>query len=98
MDDLQAPLPCIICGVRPESVNDDGHGPQWQPHAATVFTAGPGHYGSTVWDEPSSDRALWITVCDRCLLQHRERAAVVTTTRDQPPARQFDRWNPYGQQ
>jgi hypothetical protein len=56
-------LPCIRCGVLPESV-DPGRGDN-QPYAATAFSTG-GHYGSTVFD-PMNHERLEINVCDPCL-------------------------------
>lgn len=65
-----------------------------QPYAATMFNAGSGHYGSTVWDTMSSGRSLEINVCDECLVKHKDRVAVVIS---RPPVRQpidYTPWDP----
>lgn len=88
------PLPCIVCGMQPEPIWDDGYHP-WQPHRATMFDCGPGNYGSTVWDEFSSDRSLTINVCDKCLVERKDRVAVVETIPREPETT-FTNWEgPY---
>lgn len=65
-----------------------------QPLDALMFNAGSGHYGSTVWDTMSSGRSLEISVCDECLVNHKDRVAVVVR---RPPVRQpveYTTWNP----
>jgi hypothetical protein len=81
-----------VCGVQPKPVWDDGHWPH-QPFEATMFEAGMGHYGSTVWDKVSGDQSLMINVCDSCLLERRDRAAVVNKVRV-PTEFQFEPWQP----
>ena len=77
----QKPLPCIVCGFQPELACPAGEGRQdnWQPYAATMFDAGPGHYGSTVWDEMTRFRSLAVNVCDKCLVEHKDRVGVFET-------------------
>lgn len=77
---VNKPLPCIVCGVHPDQAFHDGTLPDdtsWVPYAATMFSAGSGHYGSTVWDEMSNYRSLSINVCDECLVARKGRVAVV---------------------
>lgn len=85
---LQQPLVCIVCGFQPDCACGSG----WQPYAATSFSAGSGHYGSTVWDTMSSSRSLEINVCDACLLKHKNRVAVAVR---QPPAYPDANWLPW---
>lgn len=94
---VELPLPCIVCGVRPEPAFRSVDGPTWQPYAATMFDAGGGHYGSTVWDEVVPGcRSLRINVCDECLVERCDRVAVVHTIR-QAPAVEFVPWEPVSQ-
>ncbi len=68
---LEEPLPCIVCGIPPESAfpNVEGADPS-QPYGATMFHT-YGHYGSTVFD-PQDNSQLLINVCDICLLSQKE--------------------------
>lgn len=84
----QKPLVCIVCGFQPEPACGSG----WQPYAATSFSAGSGHYGSTVWDTMSRNRSLEINVCDACLIKHQDRVAVAVR---QPPAHPDVEWAPW---
>jgi hypothetical protein len=69
------PLPCIVCGFQPKPVGGDGH----QPVSALMFDAGAGHYGSTVWDTMSRYRSLAVNVCDKCLIERKDRVGVFET-------------------
>jgi hypothetical protein len=89
---VTAPLPCIVCGVQPEPAFPAHLGTPWQPHGATMFDAGPGHYGSTVWDHMTPGRSLTVNVCDKCLIANRRRVAVVLTV-CQAPEVQFVPWD-----
>lgn len=80
---MKKPLPCIVCGAQPEAAFRI-EGGTYQPYCATMFDAGNGHYGSTVWDEMRTGVSLTINVCDPCLLLYRDRVAVVTTVRQEP--------------
>lgn len=84
------PLRCIVCDFQPESI---GNGANEVPYAATMFDAGSGHYGSTVWDTMSGYRSLNINVCDKCLVERKDRIAVVERT---PAADRYEwaPWNP----
>lgn len=79
----QRPLPCIVCGAQPEPAFRIEGGTH-QPYGATMFSAGGGHYGSTVWDEITRGRSLEITVCDPCLKACRARVAVAVTEQVAP--------------
>lgn len=86
---MDQPLPCIVCGVQPESI---GSSPSpWQPYGATMFDAGSGHYGSTVWD--MQNLSLWINVCDECLVKNSARTAAVRVVRN-PSTLEFKPWTP----
>jgi hypothetical protein len=89
-DTPRRPLPCIVCGFHPEPAFTMDGGTH-QPHAATMFDAGAGHYGSTVWDTMNPYRTLTINVCDSCLRRRAQRVAVVVTT-PKPPEVQFVPW------
>lgn len=81
-DTVNKPLPCIVCGFQPESVShDDDY--FWQPSRAVMFDAGSGNFGSTVWDE-MSDEHMWINVCDECLVERKDRVAIIQKTRPNP--------------
>lgn len=84
------PLPCIVCGMQPDSAVSV-YGGSRQPHGATMFSAGSGNYGSTVWDTMSSHRSLEINVCDDCLRERKGRAAVLLTS----PNRPDEEWVPW---
>jgi hypothetical protein len=89
VEQVTLPLPCIVCGLHPEPACEEG----WQPSGATAFSAGSGHYGSTVWDEMSRYRSLELNVCDVCLVKHKDRVAVAVSA---PPVRteaQFVPWD-----
>lgn len=88
---MSRPLPCIVCGRQPDPVG--GGAGNWQPYAATMFDAGNGHYGSTVWDEMSSTRSLTINVCDECLIANSARVAVFETL-PQPRSVRLLPWEP----
>lgn len=81
----EPPLPCIACGTVPEcampSDTDEG---VVLPYGATQFHS-YGHYGSTIWD-PMSDRALYLNVCDRCIVKAAalQQIQVVTTGPPRP--------------
>lgn len=92
MNDLTEPLPCIVCGMQPESAFGADH-PTHQPYKATMFDAGSGHYGSTVWDTMTDGRTLMVNVCDDCLVARKDRVALVLTVR-QPSAVEFLPWEP----
>lgn len=79
----QRPLPCIVCGAQPEPAFPIEGGTH-QPYGATMFSAGGGHYGSTVWDEITRGRSLEITVCDPCLKACSGRVAVAITKHAAP--------------
>lgn len=89
-DAPRRPLPCIVCGFHPKPAFTMDGGTH-QPHAATMFDAGAGHYGSTVWDTMNPYRTLTINVCDSCLTRRSQRVAVVVTT-PKPPEVQFVPW------
>lgn len=89
---MTEPLPCMVCGMQPEPAFRDGKGTH-QPYGATMFDAGSGHYGSTVWDEGTTGRSLLINICDSCLTANKSRVAVVTTVRRAPKV-EFTPWNP----
>lgn len=72
---MTQPLLCIVCGMQPEPACGSGY----QPYGATMFDAGSGHYGSTVWDTMSRYRSLAINVCDKCLVEHKDRVGVFET-------------------
>lgn len=91
---MDQPLPCIVCGTQPEPVFRDQ--PTMQPYGATMFDAGSGHYGSTVWDEMNPRVSLSINVCDPCLLAHKDRVAVVRTITPPVPAIEVEPWDPPG--
>ena len=86
------PLPCIVCGTHPEPAFRNAN-PTWQPSHATMFNAGSGHYGSTVWDHMTSGRSLTINVCDNCLIDRKHRTAVIHTLHPEP-THQLLAWNP----
>lgn len=91
MTELNQPLPCIVCGTNPRPAFSGGSDAPWQPSGATMFDAGGGNYGSTVWDEGGvSGRSLWINVCDICLVDRKGRVAVVT--RIDNPQIDFEPW------
>jgi hypothetical protein len=51
-----------------------------QPYAGTLFVA-HGHYGSTIWDPPTtSTRFLEVILCDECLRVHADRVQEVIPT------------------
>lgn len=85
---MNKPLVCIVCGFQPDTACGEGV----QPYAATMFSAGAGHYGSTVWDTMSRYRSLEINVCDACLVKHKDRVAVAT---QRPPQRPEVHWAPW---
>lgn len=87
---MDQPLPCIVCGVQPEPVFREP--PTMQPYGATMFDAGSGHYGSTVWDEMRPHVSLSINVCDPCLIAHKDRVAVVTSI--SRPEVSVEPWDP----
>jgi hypothetical protein len=60
---VELPLRCIVCGVKPDSVEQlDVNN---QPYKATTF-ASHGHYGSTAYD-PMDGSFIEVNVCDACL-------------------------------
>lgn len=73
------PLPCIVCGIQPGPAFPT-YGGSRQPYGATMFNAGSGHYGSTVWDAITGGRSLEINVCDTCLVERKDRVAMVVET------------------
>lgn len=88
------PLPCIVCGMRPSPAFANANvGNRWQPSGATMFDAGCGHYGSTVWDTMSPYRSLTINVCDACLIANSSRVAVVHTEHRAPESK-YVPWKP----
>lgn len=93
MVDINLPLPCIACGFQPTQAFP-GHSEETAmvPYAATIFTAGNGHYGSTVWDKMTSARSLWVNICDACLVKRKDRVAMVATTTD--VKNNFHPWEP----
>lgn len=92
-DDAMKPLPCIVCGIQPKPVFPNSSN-TWQPSGATVFDAGCGNYGSTVWDTTDSGRSLMINVCDSCLVTHRDRVAEMIRKRPIQPEFEFVPWEP----
>lgn len=93
MSPVIQPLPCIVCGFQPRRAFGDHGDDQTHrvPYAATMFNAGTGHYGSTVWDEMSPYRSLSINVCDECLVAGKERVAVVDSI-PQPSKVTYEPW------
>lgn len=81
MTTLTQPLPCIVCNFQPKQAFGEHADEQswWYPYKATMFDAGIGHYGSTVWDEMNGSMTLTINVCDKCLVEHKDRVAVMET-------------------
>lgn len=89
---MKLPLPCIVCGFEPEQAFPSQFSETVQvPYAATMFDAGSGHYGSTVWDTMARNRSLTINVCDACLVKRKDRVAVTVTTQPTPDI-QFRAW------
>jgi hypothetical protein len=86
------PLPCMVCGTQPEPAFRTEGGTR-QPYGATMFNAGSGHYGSTMWDTMSSVRSLAINVCDECLVKRKDRVSVVLTDRPTPKV-EYLPWTP----
>jgi hypothetical protein len=54
-----------------------------------MFDAGSGNYGSTVWDEMNSMRSLHINVCDKCLVERKDRVAIIETVPQAPRVQTF---------
>lgn len=88
----QRPLPCIVCGAQPEPAFRV-EGGTYQPYGATMFSAGAGHYGSTVWDMMSRYRSLMLNVCDECLVKNKSRVAVDVTGPPQPAPIKYEPWD-----
>lgn len=88
-----SPLPCLACGRELESMFEGSSRDGYVPYAATMFDAGAGHYGSTVWDQPTGSRSLAINICDECLKLHADRVAVVHAY-SPPPVTAFAEWSP----
>jgi len=92
------PLPCIVCGHKPELVFPTGFPEDdmnWQPYGATAFTS-HGQYGSTVFDEMSG-QYLMINVCDRCM-RAKAQAAVIAHAHPRRALRvptDYQVWAPY---
>ena len=92
MTAIQLPLPCLICGVHPRPLIPGSE--TAQPSRALMFSAGSGHYGSTVWDERGSHQTLEIIVCDSCLRAHHARVGVAVHKPLVRPAPEYIAWNP----
>lgn len=90
---MSKPLPCISCGAILESalpgtpdvdiVN--------QPYKGTVFTS-TGQYGSTVFDPITGADFIEITVCDSCLVNHKDRVLRGRTAREITVT--YEPWDP----
>jgi len=61
-------LPCFKCGNVLQNIFMEADN---QPYEGTVFRT-QGQYGSTFWDSFDGED-LVLNVCDRCLVQYRER-------------------------
>lgn len=91
---MQSPLPCIVCDFQPKrAFGADQPHLSYVPYAATVFDAGSGHYGSTVWDTTTNSRSLSINLCDKCLVERKDRVAVMETTGSEITVK-FAPWRP----
>lgn len=95
MSEPELPLPCIVCGFQPARAFSDDRHPHlaYVPYAATMFDAGTGHYGSTVWDVMTASRSLSINVCDACLVKRKDRVKVMETIRREAAVK-FVTWRP----
>lgn len=77
--------PCFICGKALECVfREPGEGIYNQPYEATVFHS-HGHYGSTVFDPVTGHRSLELNICDKCLLENKERVLHVEPMHPERP-------------
>lgn len=65
-------LPCMVCGTVLESALPATIDTDNQPSDGTVFTS-RGQYGSTVWDPMNDSDFIEITICDACLIKHKDR-------------------------
>lgn len=95
--EVNFPLPCIVCGYKPELVFPTGFAGDevnWQPSGATTFTS-TGQYGSTVFDDNGG--YLMINVCDTCM-RTKAKARVIVHAHPQRPQRvptDYEAWVPY---
>jgi hypothetical protein len=64
-------IPCIVCGVALDNLDEDGN----QPSLGVEFTT-YGHYGSTVFD-PMDGTAVAVNVCDDCLTHAKNEGRVL---------------------
>lgn len=92
-ESTRTPLPCLICGFQPEPAVTIAGGTR-QPSDAVMFTAGNGNYGSTVWDEMNPYRSMEINICDKCLVEHKDRVAIAEAVRVERPEPEFVPWDP----
>lgn len=93
--DPPAALPCLVCGRELESVASDEQTPN-HPYKGTVFTT-HGHYGSTVFDSMPlalAEEYLEITVCDGCLVKHRDRILHARLVARERKRFDYKSWNP----
>lgn len=87
-------LPCIVCNKALDSAIPAHIESENQPNEGTVFTS-RGNYGSTVWDPMSDSTIIEITVCDECLVKHKNRVLQGAITRRTEI--KYEPWEPYDQ-